>query len=176
MQTEYFKYKKHKDTWFWITSAVIYGGFLAYIFAKIIIGNQYQIWKILLVLSPFFFILITLIRIIVYRKVYLREAGKKTIILDKETPKLTVEDGINKKEILPSEIGHIKLFESYGDGLPFTDFTYMELVLKTGKSIVIPNRTANMSDLGLLLKGKRRIRKKRFMNKIKTTANNGYDT
>lgn len=175
MQTQYFKYKKHKDTWFWIIGAICYGGILAYILVSGIIGNKNPLWKLLLSLSPFIFILVILIRIIVYRKVYLIEAGKKIIILDKETPKLTVEDGIIKKEILPSEIGHIKLFESYGDGPPFTDFTYMELVLKTEESIVIPYRTANSSDLGLLLKGKRRIRKKRFMNKIKTTANNGYN-
>ena len=172
METQYFKYKKHTDTWFWTISTIIYGSILTYICAKIIIGNQNQLWKVLLALAPFLFILITLVRVVFYRQEYQKEAGNKTIILDKEILKLTIENGIDKKEILPSEIGHVKLLESYGYGPPITDFAYMEIVLKTGESIIIPERTANTSDLSLLLKGKRRIRKKRFMNRIKTTANN----
>lgn len=171
MKTQYFKYKKHTDTWFWIISAICLGGILAFILARGIQGNQNQLWKLLLGVSPFIFILAILIRIVAYRQAYQIEAGNKTIILDKETPKLTVEDGTNKKEILTSEIGHLKLFESYGDGPPFTDFTYMEIVLKKEESIIIPDRMANTSDLDLLLKGKRKIRKKRLMNRIKTTAN-----
>ncbi len=176
MKTQDFKYRKHTDTWFWIVSLICLGGILAFILARGIAGNQNQLWKLFLGLSPFIFILITLIRIVVYRQEYHREAREKTIILDKETPKLIVEDGINKKEILPSEIGHLKLFESYGNGPPFTDFTYMEIVLKTGESIIISNRIANTDDLKPILKGKRRVRKKRFMNKIKTTANNIYNS
>jgi hypothetical protein len=116
-----------------------------------------------------------LVRVFFYRQEYQKEAEKKTFILDKEIPKLTIEDGINKKEILPSGIGHVKLYESYGYGLPFTDFAYMEIVLKTGESIIIPERIANAHDLSLLFKGKRRIRKKRLMNRIKTTANTVYN-
>ncbi|WP_431125054.1 hypothetical protein [Flagellimonas flava] len=171
MNTQYFKYKKHTDTWFWTICAIFLGGILAVILAKGIIGNPNQIWKVLLVLSPFIFILFTLIRIVIYRQAYEREGGNKIVILDKEIPKLIIHDGITKKEILPSEIGHLKLFESYGDGPPFTDFTYIEIVLKTGESIIIPDRIANTSDLSPILKGKRRIRKKRFMNRIKTPSN-----
>ena len=176
MLTDNFEYKRYTDTWFWIISAICLGGILVVLVFKGLTGNPTQFWKLVVVLSPLFFALITLIRIVIYRKEYQKEAGEILLMLDKETPKLTVQNGSNKKEILPSEIDHLKLFESYGNGPPFTEFTFMEIVLKTGESVIIPDRIANTNDLSLLLKGKRRIRKKRFMNRIKTTTNNSRNS
>ncbi|WP_047414200.1 hypothetical protein [Cellulophaga sp. Hel_I_12] len=172
--TETYKYKHHSDTWFYILSGLLIGVCLIYIIIKGLSNNIEESWKLILIILPMGFVFWTIIRVVNYRNEYSKMEANKIVKLEKETPKLIIENGTIKKEILKSDIGHVKVFQSYGYGPPFTDFTYLELMLKSKESIIIVNGTANLQDLSVILRGKKKIRKTRFMNKIKTTANNTY--
>ena len=175
MKTQIFKYKQHTDTWFYILSGLLIGVGLMYIIIKALANNIEESWKLILIIIPMGFVFWTVIRVVKYRIEYSKMETDKIVKLEKETPKLIIEKGAFKKEILKSDIGHVKVFESYGYGPPFTDFTYVELMLKSKETIIIVNGTANLQDLSVILREKKKIRKTRFMNKIKTTANNVYN-
>jgi len=122
------------------------------------------------ILSAIIISVIYIIRQIVFmRNEYDLVDREKEVIIDKNKGHIIIKTGTLEKLIRSENIQKVEIYESWTAAYPLGFFNYVKLLLKNGESIVITGFTLPLLDyeLSFLLNGIKKIKFKRFINRLK---------
>ncbi len=169
MQTTSYTFKRPADTWFYL----FFGSFIFIcslcILFQIIIHKPIGLRSLLALILPvvmIFMAMLSFIRCILGRQ-YSRLDSHKKLLLDKQNRQLKIECNDKTYTVNNADIKDVEVHETWAffKKMP-GDFDYLKINLYNGSYFIITRFLATEYDLVALLKGKKRLRTSRFLNRI----------
>jgi hypothetical protein len=170
-----YKYKKPIDYYFYLVILIGTIGLYGFGIFRIILSFSKNIQHDKLIFTVLFGVLILLIiyvlvQIVIMYKQYDEADRNKIVEVNNNERSMLIRQNELKSILVHNEdIEHVEIFEPWSVGYPLGYFSYIKINLKQSNSLIITGFTLPLGEFDIInvLKGTKKLRNKKFFNRIK---------